>query len=705
MDMFGRKLPAVVLIVVVASLVVLLGAGPASADVPAGFEDKVVTSVDNPTALAFTPDDRMLVGDRSGKVRVHKDGALLATPALDISDRICANSERGLLGVAVDPKFGAAGSNFVYVYYTFKNGAPVCDNSSQPVNRVSRFVMNGDKLDPASEEVLVDNIFTSIRGNHNGGDLHFGKDGNLYISVGDAGCDYKNQDNCQGSNSASRDPNVLNGKVLRIEPDGAIPAGNPYAQTGNRCNVNGRTTAGDRCQETFAMGFRNPFRMAFDPDAAGTSFRVNDVGAGAWEEIDQGRAGADYGWNVCEGKHKNPSRPSTVNCADASTFTPPIHEYSHTSGCSSITGGAFVENAASWPAAYNDDYLFGDYVCGKIFSLMPKSGGGFTSFQFASNLGPGGPIATAFGPHQGGRSLYYTTFVGGGQVHRITYTGGNRAPDAALSADRTFSADVPMDVAFDGTRSADPDGDALTYDLDFGDGSAHATSPTANHTYTTAGTYTATLRVTDPKGLTDIAKVRIDAGNTPPTPKIESPATTARFKVGQGIVLRGSASDAEDGAVSGTSLKWEVIRHHNGSHTHPYFSGSGMSATFAAPAPEELTATNPRGNYLEIRLTATDSKGLSRTVTQRLEPKTVNVRFLSRPTGFRLRANGQTFLAPRTFVSWEGYKLNVVAPMQRDRFGNPWAFRSWSDGRAAAHTITTPPAPTTYVATFKRSLR
>lgn len=132
-----------------------------------------------------------------------------------------------------------------------------------------------------------------------------------------------------GENDASRDRHVLLGKILRVTRDGDIPAGNPYtsAANGARCGIpsaNGRTAPGNVCKETFARGLRNPFRMAFDPDAAGTRFNINDVGQNAWEEIDRGAKGADYAWNLCEGKHDNPDRPSSVNCG-SKPYTPPIH--------------------------------------------------------------------------------------------------------------------------------------------------------------------------------------------------------------------------------------------------------------------------------------------------------------------------------------------------------------------------------------------
>jgi glucose/arabinose dehydrogenase len=168
--------------------------------------------------------------------------------------------------------------------------------------------------------------------------------------VGDGGCDYAGNSGCAGANDASRDRHVLLGKVLRITRDGGIPSTNPYTGTSSaRCYLTGRTDPGKNCQETFAWGLRNPFRFAFDPNATGTRFFINDVGQNAWEEVDQGKAGADYAWNLCEGSHDNPDRAGSVGCT-ASPYTAPVHEYNHdTTGCASVTGGAFVPDGVARP--------------------------------------------------------------------------------------------------------------------------------------------------------------------------------------------------------------------------------------------------------------------------------------------------------------------------------------------------------------------
>jgi glucose/arabinose dehydrogenase len=404
-----RRLGATVTVAVLASL----AAPAAQAALPAGFSDTLFESIPSPTAIAFTSDGRRLMTAQGGVLYVRQGGVL--TTALNLTSSICNDSERGLLGVAADPNFAA--NHFIYLYYTYKKFGSCPYNTAQiPVNRVARFTLGtGNVVDPASQLVLIDNI-PSPNGNHNAGDVAFDRSGNLYISVGDGGCDYAGG-GCAGANDAARDRNILLGKILRITPSGGIPSGNPYQGTQSaRCNFDGRTTA-KNCQETFAWGLRNPFRIAIDPNGTGNVLYINDVGQGAWEEIDKGKAGADYGWNVREGHCAN---GSTTDCGPPPTgMTNPISDYGHGT-CNAITGGAFVPIGA-WPAAYDDAYLFGDYICGQIFQLVPSGSGGFTSTVFGS-IGAGGPIDMTFGPSSGKTALYYTTYAGGGQVRKITYT-------------------------------------------------------------------------------------------------------------------------------------------------------------------------------------------------------------------------------------------------------------------------------------------
>lgn len=419
----------------------------AAQTLPAGFVDEAVVTVGGPTALTFTPDGRMLVTTQGGNLRVVKNGALLPTAALTFNTlstgadpKICTESERGLLGVAVDPQFASNG--YIYLYYTARNGsgcatgitygtATAYASAGRPVNRVSRFVLGAnDLVDPASETVIVNNM-PSPGGNHNAGDLHFGKDGYLYITIGDGGTDYAGDSGSGGGNDASRDKHVLTGKLLRVTSTGGIPPGNPLTGVGTAsCAATGTTTAGNHCQETYAWGLRNPFRFAMDPNAAGTRAYLNDVGQGVWEEVDDLQAGADFGWYCREGAHDNSTtgkcNPRPANMVD------PIFEYQHgannvpgtaISGCNSITGGAFIPNGV-WPATYDSTYLLADYICGAVFRIATTgtSAAPITAASaFASNLGANSATSLTFGPYLATQALYYTSYTSGGQVRRIRF--------------------------------------------------------------------------------------------------------------------------------------------------------------------------------------------------------------------------------------------------------------------------------------------
>jgi glucose/arabinose dehydrogenase len=567
-------------------LLVLLAAAPAgAATLPPGFTDERVAAVGAPTALAFLPDGTPLVATQPGRL-VALEGTGRRT-LLDLGPSACTGSERGLLGIAVDPAY-AAGRRALYAFWTRRGDGGACDASA--VNRISRFPVRADgTADRAGEVVLVDRM-PSPAGNHNGGDLAFGRDGLLHATIGDGGCDWAGDSGCAGANDAARDRHVLTGKVLRITADGAVPAGNPFAATGGRCATTGRTEPGRHCAETFAWGLRNPFRLAFDPDAAGTRFFVNDVGQNAFEEIDEGRAGADYGWNAREGRCRT---GSTTECGPPPPgLTDPVHAYGRGTGCASITGGAFVPDGV-WPAAYDRDYLFADYVCGTIFRLTPRPGGGFDQAPFVTGLGTSSAVHLAFGPHAGKRALFYTTYAGGGEVRRITHTGSaNRAPVARLAA-APAAGPAPLRTTLSAAGSSDPDGDALTHLWSFGDGTADATTdvPSVAHTYARPGAYTATLRVRDARGaVSEPATVRVDAGNAPPVPRITAPGDELRFRVGQAITLRGEATDAEDGAVPAARLSWRIVRRH-ADHTH---RSSPATAPPRSRSPRPAPRTPPR---------------------------------------------------------------------------------------------------------------
>ena len=338
-----------------------------AATLPAGFSETQISGLSNPTAMGFAPDGRLFVCLQGGNLRVIKNGVLLATPFVSLT--VDSNGERGLLGVAFDPNF--ASNNFVYVYYTVP--------STPRHNRVSRFTANGDVAQTGSELVLLDLDDLSTATNHNGGAIHFGPDGKLYIAVGE---------NANSSNSQTLS-NLL-GKMLRINSDGSIPSDNPFFNTATGKN-----------RAIWALGLRNPFTFAFQPGT--TRMFINDVGQSTWEEIDDGIAGSNYGWPTTEGPTSDPA------------FRSPLFFYGHgtgpTTGCA-IAGGTFYNPpVAQFPASFVGKYFFADLCSGWLRVFDPVAG---TASGFATGISSPVDLKVA-----SDGSLYYLA-IGSSSVFRVT---------------------------------------------------------------------------------------------------------------------------------------------------------------------------------------------------------------------------------------------------------------------------------------------
>ena len=305
-----------------ATIVFLLPA-LACAAVPSGFKATVIAqNMVNPTAMAVSPDGRIFIGEQAGRIRIVDNNHLLSTALLNIKSKVDSNGERGLLGIALDPNFLV--NQWIYVYYTSKTPAIH--------NRVSRFKVQGNSIVPGSEAVILDIQPLNNHNNHNGGALHFGTDGKLYIAVGD---------NAVGSNAQSL--GNLKGKILRINKDGSIPTDNPFFKTAQGVN-----------RAIWALGLRNPFTFAIQR-GSGRMF-INDVGQDVAEEINRGMKGANYGWPAVEGWGKNPK------------YRNPIAAYNHGNApCAAIVGSAFYNPISEqFPAHFVGDYFFGDYCGGWI---------------------------------------------------------------------------------------------------------------------------------------------------------------------------------------------------------------------------------------------------------------------------------------------------------------------------------------------------
>jgi glucose/arabinose dehydrogenase len=358
-------------------------------NLPPGFSvDLVATNIQGPTAFEFAPDGRLFVCQQEGDVRIVKDGTLLSAPFVQVNTSSFDFSEAGLLGLTFDPGF--SNNQFVYIYYT--SLSPV------PHNRISRFTANGDTVLPGSEQSIVElpPLLTTI---HQGGGMHFGRDGKLYLGFGESGVSANGQTLTN-----------LYGKILRFNPDGTIPSDNPFYNTAQGQN-----------RAIWAYGLRNPFSFSFQPGTG--RMLINDVGQNTWEEINEGRSGANYGWPAAEGASGNGG------------YDNPVFAYGHGSGNAfgcAIIGAAFYDPPrVQFPPEYRSNYFFGDFCNGWIRRLT----NGNQAADFVTGLdvvidlktGPDGALYCLSGYPSYGGTIFRFRY---GESSRLDWI--RRLPDSRL---------------------------------------------------------------------------------------------------------------------------------------------------------------------------------------------------------------------------------------------------------------------------------
>ena len=734
----------------------------AEAALPSGFEESVVLSgLNQPTNVEFSEDGRVFIAEKSGLIKAYDDlSDKQPTIFADLRTEVHNYWDRGLLGLSLDPGFPA--KPYVYALYTHdapihgtapRWGAPGATSDPCPTppgptadgcvvsGRLSRLkadvatnTMTGD------EKVLIEDWCQQYP-SHSVGELAFGPDGKLYVSGGD-GAAHFGADYGQGGGSMQGSPTpknpcgdpptgvggtqtpptaeggalrsqdlrtggdwvALNGAILRVDPaTGAAAPGNPFYGS-----------AGPNASRIIAYGLRNPFRFAIRPST--NEVWIGNVGFNKWEEINRIINPTDavvenFGWPCYEGTERQANFDATnlkicENLYGASNAVkPPYFAYGHNSPVfpgdtcpltgASIAGPTFYEGG-SYPDRYDGSLIFGDYVRGCIWVMFEGTNGLPTPAKLETFVaGAANPVDLEIGPSG---NLFYVDF-GGGTVRRVQYFGGNRPPKAVAKANQTNGA-TPLTVSFDGTASSDLDsGDTLTYawDLDGDGGFDDADSPQPSYTYATQDNYDVQLRVTDNHGASDTldTPITVSAGNTPPTAVMDvSPLT---WRVGDEITFSGSASDNEE-TLPASSLSWFLIMHHCSSegscHEHPLQEFDGVSSgSFIAPDHEYPS-------HLELRLTATDSGGLSDIRSMRLDPQTVTLNFRTSPTGLGLIFGSDSGTAPFSRTTIVGSKNLLSAPTPQEVNGQVYRFVSWSDGKGQSHEIVAGSSASTYTATY-----
>jgi glucose/arabinose dehydrogenase len=706
-----------------------------------GFQDEVVLSgLTNPTTLRFANDGRVFVAEKSGMIKVF-DNLSDPTPTVfaDLRTKVHNFWDRGMLGLELHPNFPT--TPFLYVAYTHdaaigqnapRWGSPgstsdPCPNppgSTQDgclaSGRLSRLQASGNVM-TGSEQVFIEDWCIQYP-SHSVGDLEFGPDGNLYMTGGDGASfsfiDYgqagspknpcgdppsgvggtQTPPTAEGGALRSQDlrtrtdPATLGGAVLRLDPNtGAGLPSNPF---GSSSDANERRIIG--------YGLRNPFRMAFRPGT--DQIYLGDVGYRTFEEINVIPDANDpdfdnFGWPCYEGSPKQTGYDNLdLNICedlydDSGAARNPLFQYRHEmpahsgdnckTGTSSTTGVAFYEGG-NYPSEYDGAMFMADYARDCIWVMRAGANGApdpSTVTNFVEDAA--GPVDLVIGP---GGDLFYPAF-NNGTIRRISFGGGggNSPPVADIVANPP-NGPPPLTVALDGRGSSDPDDDPLTYSWDLNDDGifGDATTAQTNAVFNDAGSHRVRLRVTDTEGATDTDSIDIIVSD-PPTATIGTPTSALRWRVGDTIAFSGSATDPQDGNLPASALSWTLILHHCTSetecHQHSVQDFEGVSSgSFSAP-------DHPYPSHLELRLTATDSDGLTDSQSLQLDPQTATVTMQSNPPGLELVIDDVRRVAPFTTTVIRGSNNSISAPSPQAMAGDNYAFDSWSDGGARSHDV------------------
>jgi glucose/arabinose dehydrogenase len=609
---------------------------------PTGFQQVLVANgISNPTVMAFAPDGRLFVAQQTGALRIIQNGVLLATPAITLS--VNSSGERGLLGIAFDPNF--ATNNFIYLYYTL---------SSATNNRISRFTMSGNTIVAGSESVVLNLDPLSSATNHNGGTIDFGPDGKLYVGVGE---------NANTANSQNLD--TYHGKILRINSDGSVPAGNPFA---------GGTAQRQRVWE---YGMRNPYTLSIQP-GTGRIF-VNDVGQNAWEEVnDCTTGGLNYGWPTAEGFSSNPA------------FTNPVYAYAHGGGVGfgcAITGGTFFNPTSSnYPTQYTGRYFFLDF-CNNWIDMLTLSGSTATRTNFASSIA-GSPVGMATGPDG---NLYFLSRANSA-VYKITFT-GSTAPIITTQPQSISVAEgspASFTVTASGSQPLSYQWRKNTINIS---GATSSTYTIPSVTTSDAGNYSVIVNNSAGSATSNDAVLTVTPANQFPTATINTPAAGTTYAGGDVINFSGTGTDPEDVNIPASGFEWYVMFHHD-AHTHPGPEAPDgvTNGSFSIPNSGE-TAANV---FYRLYLVVTDSQGGSDTSFTDILPRTSTITLNTNPQGLQLTLDGQPFTAPLTVTSVEGMIRTIGAPSPQGIY----TFNNWSQGGTATQTFATPVNDVTYTAIF-----
>ncbi|HKN93216.1 MAG TPA: PKD domain-containing protein [Thermoleophilaceae bacterium] len=603
-----------------AALMIAAVQAHATIALPTGFDEvSLATGLTSPVDVTWAPDGRMFIASRTGIVYVHDPGAAanVNNTLLDISGHVNngPSTDHGLLGIATDSDF--ASNHYLYLLYTYDNDST--DDNDPKVSTLTRVTVNDNDTvvggtNSPTETTLLGSVHTVQTGtdgacgapsnsvdcipsegsSHSIGTVRSAPDGTLFVGTGDG-------DNWQIIDplTANDDnPATYRGKIMHVDRNGHGLSGHSFCPSDS--------TLTDVCTKIYAEGFRNPFRFTLLPSGG---LAVGDVGQGNWEEIDLASGGEDFGWPCYEGagpdqfSANGQSYQDWSQCqakyANNQTKAPALAVAHHYPDCNAstptgdtIVGGPVYEGD-QYPAGYRGQLFFGDVgggffdaTCGWI-GRANISGNSLTGYQpFATVVSQGVDIETD--PVNG--NLVYVSLLDGA-VREIEYGPGNHAPTATPTA-TPASGMAPLNVSFD-AGAADQDGDTLSYDWNFGDGSTHSTAAAPDHEYSSPGDYTASVTVDDGRGKSTTKTVEVTA--TPDhAPDVSPSATPTSGMAPLSVSFDAGASDQDGDTLT---YDWD-------------FGDGSAHSTATAPSHEYSTP----GDYT-ASVTVSDGRGKSTTKT------------------------------------------------------------------------------------------
>ncbi|MEU3270998.1 ThuA domain-containing protein [Saccharomonospora sp. NPDC006951] len=634
------------------------------------------TNTSAPTAMDITPDGRVFYTEILGQVRVYDPETGAVTTALDLP--VYSGGEDGLVGLTFDPAF--ADNGWIYLYYS--------PPGSEEINRVSRFTVEGNTIDAATESKVID-IPASRRSEpgHTGGYLTFGPGGNLYLGVGDdtnpfESSGYTPIDEREGrdlfdAQKTSANTNDLRGKILRIHPEAeggySIPEGNLFAEGTELTRP-----------EIYAMGFRNSFRFTVDTD--GTVYAADYGPDSSTANPDRGPDGkvewniirepGNYGWPYCIGNNiayndydfatqtsgekfdcANPVNDSPNNTG--LTELPPSQEaevwYGYgesaefpemgTGGSAPMAGPVYrfdpdLESEVKFPEYYDGKAFFYEWARNKIYTFSLDEEGSLLDIDpWLTSQETLAPMDMRFGPDG---AMYLLEWGGGygrdnpdSGLYRIEHTQGNRRPVAEATA--TPSSGQPrLEVTFSSEGSHDPEGTDVTYSWDFGDGATSA-EPNPVHTYETKGQYNVQLTVTDETGKAGVTNVTVTVGNTAPSVDLAVPVHGGFFDFGDQVPFDVTVSDPEDGEIDCSEVVVQPALGHD-SHAHPLDPINACEGTFETIVDDGHAGANI---YYSVDASYTDHgadgvPALTGRDTVLLQPKHKQAEYFTGSSGIRI---------------------------------------------------------------------